>query len=139
LSLIEAAFRGGAVVLLILVAILLLRDARRVPAGVFSALFALGAACYTIVSDSTLAFEPSPWLWPVRVIAMGNPVVFWLFAASLFDDDFRPSWLHALACRSYAGSAAHWGWPAMSSVSGMCWRDVQPILSRSAGDCEPCS
>ena len=97
MSLIEAAFRGGAVVLLILVAILLLRDARRVPAGVFSALFALGAACYTIVSDSTLAFEPSPWLWPVRVIAMGNPVVFWLFAASLFDDDFRPSWLHALA------------------------------------------
>ena len=89
MSLIEAAFRGGAVVLLVLVAILLLRDARRVPAGVFSALFAFGAACYTIASASVLAFEQSHWLWPVRIVAMGNPVVFWLFAASLFDDDFR--------------------------------------------------
>jgi AraC-like DNA-binding protein len=94
---IEAALRGGAVVLLVLVAILLLRDARRVPAGVFSAAFALGAACYTIVSASALAFDPSYWLLPARVIAMGNPVVFFLFAASLFDDDFKPSWLHAAA------------------------------------------
>ena len=97
MSPIEAAFRGGAVVLLVLVAILLVRDARRVPAGVFSALFAFGAACYTIASASALAVEQSPWLWPVRIVAMGNPVVFWLFAASLFDDDFRPSWWHALA------------------------------------------
>jgi hypothetical protein len=56
-SLIEAALRGGAVVLLILVAALLLRDARRVPAGVFGALFALGAASYTIVSASIFAVE----------------------------------------------------------------------------------
>jgi len=97
LSLIEAALRGGAVVLLVLVAILLLRDARRVPAGVFSALFALGAACYTIVSSSALDLEPSYWLLPLRIVAIGNPVVFCLFAATMFDDDFKPSWLHALA------------------------------------------
>lgn len=97
MSLIEAALRGGAVVLLLLVALLLLRDARRVPAGVFSALFALGAACYTIVSASTLAFEPSYWLLLPRVVAMGNPVVFLLFAAALFDDEFKPSWLHVVA------------------------------------------
>jgi AraC-like DNA-binding protein len=96
-SLIEAALRGGAVVLLVLVAILLLRDARRVPAGVFSALFALGAACYTIVSASALASDSSHWLWPIRIVAMGNPVIFCLFAATLFNDDFKPSWLPALA------------------------------------------
>ena len=28
---------------------------------------------------------------------MGNPVVFCLFAAALFDDDFEPSWLHGAA------------------------------------------
>ena len=97
MSLIEAALRGGAVVLLVLVAILLLRDARRVPAGVFSVLFALGAASYTIVSASAFALAPSHWLMPLRVIAIGNPVVFCLFAAALFDDDFRPSWRHAAA------------------------------------------
>ena len=97
MSLIERALRGGAMVLLVLVATLLLRDARRVPAGVLSALFALGAACYTIVSASIFALEPSPWLLPLRVVAMGNPVVFSLFAAALFDDDFKPSWWHAVA------------------------------------------
>jgi AraC-like DNA-binding protein len=96
-SLIEAALRGGAVVLLVLVAILLLRDARRVPAGIFSALFAVGAACYTIVSASALDLEPSYWLLPLRIVAIGNPVIFILFAATLFDDDFKPSWLHAVA------------------------------------------
>jgi AraC-like DNA-binding protein len=96
-SLIEAALRGGAVVLLVLVAALLLRDARRVPAGVFGALFALGAASYAIVSASAFALEPSAWLLPLRIVGIGNPVVFCLFAAALFDDDFKPSWLQAVA------------------------------------------
>jgi AraC-like DNA-binding protein len=95
--LIEAALRGGAVVLLVLIAALLLRDARRVPAGIFAALFALGAATYTIVSASVFAPVPPLWLLPLRMIGMGNPLVFCLFAAALFDDDFKPSWLHAVA------------------------------------------
>jgi AraC-like DNA-binding protein len=96
-SLIEAALRGGAVVLLVLLVALLLRDARRVPAGVFAALFATGAAAYTIVSASFFAPVPPLSLLPLRMLGMGNPLVFCLFAASLFDDDFKPSWLHALA------------------------------------------
>jgi AraC-like DNA-binding protein len=94
---IEAALRGGAVVLLVLIAALLLRDARRVPAGIFAALFALGAAAYTIVSASVFAPVPPLWLLPLRMIGMGNPLVFCLFAAALFDDDFKPSWWHAMA------------------------------------------
>ena len=97
MSLIEAALRGGAVVLLVLIAALLLRDARRVPAGVFAALFALGAAAYTIVSASAFGPIPPLWLLPLRMMGMGNPLVFCLFAATLFDDDFKPSWLHAVA------------------------------------------
>jgi AraC-like DNA-binding protein len=96
-SLVEAALRGGAVVLLVLIAALLLRDARRVPAGIFAALFALGAAAYTIVSASVFAPVPPLSLLPLRMIGMGNPLVFCLFAAALFDDDFKPSWLHAVA------------------------------------------
>src|SRR5580692_6968387 len=96
-SLIETALRGGAVVLLVLLVALLLRDARRVPAGIFAALFALGAAAYTIVSASAFGPVPPLWLLPLRMIGMGNPLVFCLFAAALFDDDFKPSWLHAVA------------------------------------------
>jgi AraC-like DNA-binding protein len=97
-SLIEAAMRGGAVFLLLLLVVLLLRDARRIPAGLFGALFASGVACYAVVSASAFATGTGlpPWLLPPRFIAMGNPVVFCLFAAALFDDDFKPSWWHAL-------------------------------------------
>jgi AraC-like DNA-binding protein len=122
-SLIEAALRGGAVVLLVLIAALLLRDARRVPAGVFGALFALGAASYTIVSASIFAVAPPSWLLPLRLIGMGNPVVFCLFAATLFDDDFKPSWLHAVAwlsmvalgifCLWIGVTAARWGFSGL--------------------------
>jgi len=96
-SLIEAAVRGGAFFLLVLGGLLLLRDARRVPAGLFAALFALGVASYTIVSASFVAGQPSVYLLPLLIAAIGNPVVFCLFAAAVFDDEFRPSWWHALA------------------------------------------
>jgi AraC-like DNA-binding protein len=119
-SLIEAALRGGAVVLLVLVAVLLVRDARRVPAGVFSALFALGAACYTIVSASIFALEPSPWLLPLRIVAMGNPVIFCLFAAALFDDDFKPSWLHATAWLSVVAFGILGLWTGAPQARWIC-------------------
>ena len=93
----EAALRGGAISLLVLLAALLLRDARRIPAALFAALFALGVACYLVVSASELTTGLPVWLLPARVVAMGNPVVFCLFAAALFDDDFKPSWWHGLA------------------------------------------
>src|SRR5581483_992906 len=96
-SLLEAAVRGGAFFLLVLGAALLLRDARRAPGGLFAALFALGVASYTIVSASFVAPEVPAFLLPLQIVAIGNPVVFCLFAAAVFDDEFKPSRLHALA------------------------------------------
>ena len=120
MSLIEAALRGGAVVLLVLVAVLLVRDARRVPAGVFSVLFALGAASYTIVSASVFAPAPPSWLLPLRVIGMGNPVVFVLFAAVLFDDDFRPSWWHAVAWLALVAFGLSSLWSGLPQARWLC-------------------
>ncbi len=120
MSFIEAALRGGAVVLLVLVAALLVRDARRVPAGVFSVLFALGAASYTIVSASVFAPAPPSWLLPLRVIGMGNPVVFILFAAALFDDDFRPSWWHAVAWLALVAFGLSSLWSGLPQTRWVC-------------------
>ncbi len=112
---VETALRGGAVFLLVLIAVLLVRDARRVPAGLFAALFAAGVACYAVVSTSVFAESPPAWLLPLRVVAMGNPLVFCLFAAVLFDDDFRPSWWHALA------------WTALVAAGAWClWMGTSP-------------
>ncbi len=115
MPLIEAAMRGGAVFLLLLLVVLLLRDARRIPAGLFGALFALGVACYAVVSASTFAAGLPASLLPARFISMGNPVVFCLFAAALFDDDFKPSWWHALV------------WLAVLAVGASClWAGTAP-------------
>src|SRR5579872_4088823 len=94
---IEAAVRGGAFFLFVLGGLLLLRDARRVPAGLIASLFATGVASYTIVSASFVAGQPSAYLLPLLIAAIGNPVVFCLFAAAVFDDEFKPSWWHAFA------------------------------------------
>lgn len=103
MTVIEAASRGGALFLLLLVAVLLLRDARRVPAAVLAALFALGVASYTVVSASSLAGQYPPWLWPLKLMAMGNPAILCLFAKAVFDDEFEPSAWHALAWLAVVG------------------------------------
>jgi AraC-like DNA-binding protein len=91
----ETALRGGTIVLLLFLALLLLRDARDGLAGRFGALFALGGAAYAVCSSSIFLTAPPVWLLPLHILAIGNSVVFWLLSASLFDDDFRPSWWHA--------------------------------------------
>jgi AraC-like DNA-binding protein len=93
----ETALRGGTIVLLLFLALILLRDARGSLAGRFGALFALGGAAYALCSSSVFLTAPPAWLLPLHILAIGNPVVFWLLSASLFDDDFSPSWWHAAA------------------------------------------
>lgn len=93
----ETALRGGTIVLLLFLALLLLRDARQTLAGRFGALFAAGGAAYAVCSSSIVLADPPGWLLPLHVLAIGNSVVFWLLSASLFDDDFAPSWWHAAA------------------------------------------
>lgn len=116
MSLIEAALRGGVFFLLILTAALLLRDARRVPAGLFAALFGFGVASYTVVSASFVAPQLPDWLLPLKIVAAGNPLVFCLFAAAVFDDDFKPSRLHALA------------WLVMVALGTVCFRSGIPPM-----------
>jgi AraC-like DNA-binding protein len=93
----EAALRGATIVLLLFLALILLRDARGSLAGRFGVLFALGGAAYAVCSSSLFLAAPPLWLLPLHILAIGNPVLFWLLSASLFDDDFRPSWWHAAA------------------------------------------
>src|SRR5437763_8576936 len=93
----DTALRGGTVILLLALALLLVRDARQTLAGRFGALFALGGAAYAVCSSSLVLTDAPSWLLPLHILAIGNPVVFWLLSASLFDDDFTPSRWHAAA------------------------------------------
>jgi AraC-like DNA-binding protein len=97
MSVVEAAIRGGAVTVLLLVATLLLRDRRQFPTGLHSALFALSVAAYVIASAPGFSTLDARWRIPIGLASMGTPAVFWIAAAAYFDDDFKPSLYRPLA------------------------------------------
>ena len=90
----EWALRGGTVALLLLLASMLLRDHGRLASARLGALFAVGTAAYAICSASGIPTVAGLWTIPLLALSAGNNVVFWGFAASLFDDSFRLRWWH---------------------------------------------
>jgi AraC-like DNA-binding protein len=103
MSIIEACCRSGAISILLLSAFLLLRDGRGVAATRYAALFALGVAAALVSYAAPFASDRALWLAPLRLLAFGNPVVFWVVAAALFDDEFRLGWRHAGAWLALVG------------------------------------
>ncbi|MEI7875436.1 MAG: helix-turn-helix domain-containing protein [Alphaproteobacteria bacterium] len=91
---IELALKTGTAAIMLLTGLLLLRDRRHLESGPFGGLLALSVAAYAVIS---VAGARSPWLWPVMLVAMGTPALFWIWAGAIFVDDFRPSWRDALA------------------------------------------
>ncbi len=88
-ELLDLALRGGVCMTLALVAGLLGRDYRASRAARLGAAFALGVGAYAICSTPGLHERLGLWATPILGLAAGNNLVFWLFAKSLFDDDFR--------------------------------------------------
>ncbi len=82
MSVIEAAIRGGAVTVLLLVATLVLCDRRQVPTRLYSALFALSVAAYVIASSPGFYGLDLRWRIPIGLVSSGTPAVFWLAAAA---------------------------------------------------------
>lgn len=118
LSVLNLALRGGVVLLLLLIGAGLLHDRPRSWVARLGALFALGAAAYAICS--TRGFHEGAGLWaaPVIALAVGNNLVFWLFARALFGDDFRPR----------AGWALLWAPIAAAGVVGALGLAPEPVL-----------
>jgi AraC-like DNA-binding protein len=97
MSIVEAAIRGGAITVLLLVATLLLRDRRQFHTECYSALFALSVAAYVIASAPGFSALDDRLRIPIGLVSMSTPAVFWLAAVAYFDDDFNPSLYRALA------------------------------------------
>jgi AraC-like DNA-binding protein len=86
----DLLLRGGACLLLVLLAALVLRDHGRVAAGWLGSLFAAGTAAFTLCSAPGMHELLGWWSAPTLAGASGNNLVFWLFSRALFDDGFRP-------------------------------------------------
>ena len=113
MSTLEAALRGGTVAILLLIVFLVARDLRTSRLSRYSTLLFLSTAAFVI--------DSAPGFWtldmrlkiPIHILCIATPAVFWTMAASLFDDDFKARWCHALAWLWLAGLAWRemYGWP----------------------------
>jgi len=100
----EAGLRGGAIALFLLLALVHLRDVRRLPAARYGALFAVCGIAYMVESAPPLINGPCPyWLIPLRVLSACGAAIFQLWAMANFDDSFRPAWWRWLPMAGLAG------------------------------------
>ena len=91
--------RGGAVAVLLLFVLLFVRDrdARTSRLSRYTALLFLCVAAFAVDSaPGSGALDPRLRI-PIHILDNTTPAVFWIMAASLFDDEFRARWYHALA------------------------------------------
>jgi AraC-like DNA-binding protein len=114
MSTLEAALRGGAVVVLLLRIVVLARNARCDQASRYSALMLAGIAAYVVESGRGLGAQSLGWRLPLHVVSGGTPAAFWMATSAIFIDDFRARWYHAL------------GWLALAAI-GAVQMLVHPI------------
>jgi AraC-like DNA-binding protein len=122
LSAFELGSHGAACGLFLLLAGLIWRDRRLTKSGPLGVALMLGAAASSI--NSVPGFEQAAVIWraPVLALAAGSPVVFWLWARVVFDDDFiqraRHAVLWALLAAGELVNAYGWGtWSWLGPVA----------------------
>ena len=92
----DAALRGGAIALFLVVAVVVLRQGRNRLVAWLGAALSIGAATYAVCSAPGHPGHGSIWYAPVVAVCAGNVAVFWLFTRAAFDDSFRLAPWHAL-------------------------------------------
>ncbi|RQP24811.1 AraC family transcriptional regulator [Piscinibacter terrae] len=98
----EIALRSALIALLLMLAGLLAKGHPRHPAARMGALLALSVSAYVLQSSPGFAVPALWWHAPILALSAGGAVAFWLFARTLFDDDFEPGAWHALAWAAMA-------------------------------------
>lgn len=114
----DGVLRGGAMALMLLLAANFARGGAATLTARLGLLLTLSGLCYLFLPAAPPSFTASPWRVPLHLAGMAAPGLFWLFAASWFDDDFELRPVHYLAVGGlvlsgaltvYVGLAI--GWP----------------------------
>ncbi|MEM6413806.1 MAG: AraC family transcriptional regulator [Pseudomonadota bacterium] len=85
----EAATRGGAASVLMILSILFFRSGKGFGVERLGALFSFSAAAYTISSANFQWEATGAIILVLHYFGMLTPVFFWWFCTALFDDDFK--------------------------------------------------
>lgn len=107
----ELALRTATAAIFLVTGLVLLRDWRRTESGPFGGLLALSVAIVSVAG-----VDPVYRLWPLQMLAMGAPALFWIWAGAVFIDDFRPTWRAAL------------GWAVLPVVAAFNLHARQPWI-----------
>jgi AraC-like DNA-binding protein len=97
MSTLEAALRGGAVVVLLLRVAVLTGSVRSSQVSRYSALLYTSIAAYIIESAPGFSALDLRLRIPIHFLSSGTPAAFWIAMGAIFVDEFRPRWYHALA------------------------------------------
>jgi AraC-like DNA-binding protein len=116
MSTLEAALRGGAVVLLLLRIVMLAQNARSDQVSRYAALFLLGVAAYVVESAPGFGAVDTGWRLPIHIVSCGTPAAFWITTGAFFVDDFRARWYHALGWLALAAIAVTEMWIRAISI-----------------------
>ena len=84
----DGILRGAAAGQFLLLVLLFLRDGRQSPTAWIGVLLALSGTCYLVLPALPMELEGAWWRVPIHLMSLAGPGLFWLFAASWFDDDF---------------------------------------------------
>ena len=128
----DGVLRGGTTVLLLLLAWNFWRGRHASLTAVLGVLLTGSALCYLYLPALPATYNTALWRVPPHLAGMAAPGLFWLFAASWFDDDFELRPVHYLsvitlvaagAVSSYVGFRQDWPrlvlsafWPIPSLV-----------------------
>lgn len=115
---VELFFRFAGISQLFVLAAVLIKDHHDKISGLLIAAWALSGACYLAVVP---AFRDWQWEAGSYVLLLGSlawPVLFWLVAKSLFQDDFQLRWHHLVVLVLFVVVSLVGGAPAFRSGFG---------------------
>lgn len=103
LSLFDTLVRGMGVGVALLLSVQMALNLRDSPTSVFGMLFAIGVASYLACSAKWFADLPLLFNAPLMFFCIFNPLLFWLFAQSLFNDQFSMGLSKKLVSAAFVG------------------------------------
>ncbi|WP_050403211.1 AraC family transcriptional regulator [Bradyrhizobium embrapense] len=121
----ELGLRGAVVALFLVVcAVLLLRYAAVHRAAHLGAAMGVAGAAYAITTAPFFPASSFGWSSPFIALAMGSPVIFWLWARAMFDERFALRPWHAAVWTLLAGLGvvSHNCWTIWPDLAGPCGR-----------------
>jgi AraC-like DNA-binding protein len=123
LTALELGLRGAVVGLFLVVCVVLLRSTLVRPAASLGTAMAVAGAAYAISTAPFFPLDSFGWNSPLVALAMGFPVIFWLWARAIFGENFVLRAWHGVAWAIVAslGLMTYDGWtswPSLATTSG---------------------